>query len=66
MSQALGMAGLAQNRVAHRRMSAGCLSAGDDGIKILLFSNFPAQRIDIVGRTLAQNEPMNAIIQPQG
>jgi len=33
--------------------------------EILLLSDLPAQRIDVVGRALAQNEPMGAIIQPQ-
>ncbi len=60
------MAGVAQSCIAHRRISTGSLSAGNDAIEILLVSDFPAQRIDVVGRALAQNEPMSAIIQPQG
>jgi hypothetical protein len=60
------MAGLAQSRIAHHRIGTSRLRAGDDGIEILLVGDFPAQRIDVVGRALAQNEPMGAIIQPQG
>ena len=66
MNEPLDMAGVAQSRIAHRRISTGRLSAGNDGLEILLVSDFPAQRIDIVGRALAQNEPMGTIIQPQG
>lgn len=60
------MASLAQGRIAHCRIAAGRLSAGNYSIEILLVGNFPAQRVNIVSCALAQDEPMDAIIQPQG
>jgi hypothetical protein len=66
MSEPLDMASLAQGGIACRRIGAGRTSAGNGGIEILLVGDFPTERINIVGRALAQDEPMDAIIQPQG